>query len=584
MLQVARVAPSQERGPSLLAALLTLMLITPLGIEAAAAPTESARNSPPSPSSFSPPAAAAEGDSSVLLTRDAREKLLREVDAALRSKRGAEWHSPAAERLLEGLLAQLSHAGGGGSGGKMGEEATHEVEREGGDGLVKGREIRDKARASGRRRHGWGGGGGAAGGEAWSAGRTEALWLLCRASLGSVEAALVELEAAAARVRSVRVEWARAFGLSAVSPGARLGSLLTRRLGAGRGVRGKKETKGREGAQKGGRREAEQGSGIGVSMGGGRGRGARTGTGKKDAGRSKRAEAASDGSDTDELERGGGVWEAESVGMGPRSTRLGMGARNRALLRSERMLAAHAGILHDLRVGLLSAGGEWLEFGRWLGGPPLPQMEWDVQLSEGQRAQMVLICARVRLVMSTLAAQMREHGVFTLYRATHPLAEDARVGVGGGRRFRGVDGSGGGGHGGGGDDDSIIGAGIGRRAGDGCEEWRGACAVRVARPWPQRLARREHSGSSLLCSEGLASGRSDAELVAAMAADGCADVSRDDMLQCTFELLQHLRAVRASVRSRTIPADLVAPSTIFVRHCMKVIFLLATLAYAVSAL
>jgi len=211
-------------------------------------------------------------------------------------------------------------------------------------------------------------------------------------------------------------------------------------------------------------------------------------------------------------------------------------------------------------------------------------MEWDVQLSEGQRAQMVLICARVRLVMSTLAAQMREHGVFTLYRATHPLAEDARVGVGGGRRFRGVDGSGGGGHGGGGDDDSIIGAGIGRRAGDGCEEWRGACAVRVARPWPQRLARREHSGSSLLCSEGLASGRSDAELVAAMAADGCADVSRDDMLQCTFELLQHLRAVRASVRSRTIPADLVAPSTIFVRHCMKVIFLLATLAYAVSAL
>ena len=37
-------------------------------------------------------------------------------------------------------------------------------------------------------------------------------------------------------------------------------------------------------------------------------------------------------------------------------------------------IAAHAGVLHDLRVALRKHGGEWLELGRWLGGPPLPEM------------------------------------------------------------------------------------------------------------------------------------------------------------------------------------------------------------------
>jgi hypothetical protein len=80
--------------------------------------------------------------------------------------------------------------------------------------------------------------------------------------------------------------------------------------------------------------------------------------------------------------------------LGSPHSRLGMGARRRALLRSERAMAAHAGALHDLRVALSAAGGEWLELGRWLGGPPLPEMEWEVRAApwHARRAR-TLTCA-----------------------------------------------------------------------------------------------------------------------------------------------------------------------------------------------
>ena len=53
-------------------------------------------------------------------------------------------------------------------------------------------------------------------------------------------------------------------------------------------------------------------------------------------------------------------------------------------MRSEQALACHAGALHDLRVLLRDVGGEWLELGRWIGGPPLATMPWDSEMCSDQ--------------------------------------------------------------------------------------------------------------------------------------------------------------------------------------------------------
>lgn len=50
--------------------------------------------------------------------------------------------------------------------------------------------------------------------------------------------------------------------------------------------------------------------------------------------------------------------------LGRARTRIGIGARRRALLCCERALMMYAGQLHDMRVALRAAGGEWLELGR----------------------------------------------------------------------------------------------------------------------------------------------------------------------------------------------------------------------------
>ena len=118
---------------------------------------------------------------------------------------------------------------------------------------------------------------------------------------------------------------------------------------------------------------------------------------------------------------------------GPKRSRLGTGARRRALLRSERILAAHAGALHDLRVALLKVGGEWIALGRWLGGPPLPTMDWDVQLTDEKRRRMLALCGQVNATMGALANELGCYGPYEVYRAG-ATADEAPCG---GRRARG---------------------------------------------------------------------------------------------------------------------------------------------------
>ena len=115
------------------------------------------------------------------------------------------------------------------------------------------------------------------------------------------------------------------------------------------------------------------------------------------------------------------------------TSRLGMGARRRMLMRSERSLQGYAGALHDLRVALRSAGGEWLELGRWLGGPPLPSMGWEVQLSAERRRQLVVLTGRACASLHELADRLRDskYGPYGLYDAPPvpehlPLATDGK--------------------------------------------------------------------------------------------------------------------------------------------------------------
>ena len=62
-------------------------------------------------------------------------------------------------------------------------------------------------------------------------------------------------------------------------------------------------------------------------------------------------------------------------------------------------------------------GGEWLELGRWLGGPPLPEMEWEVGLDANRRRLLLRLCLRTTEALAASANALRDHGPFELYRA-----------------------------------------------------------------------------------------------------------------------------------------------------------------------
>lgn len=103
--------------------------------------------------------------------------------------------------------------------------------------------------------------------------------------------------------------------------------------------------------------------------------------------------------------------------LGSARSRFGIGARHRALLRSERLLMVQAGMLHDLRVAILRAGGEWLEYGSWLGGPPVRGMEWDVQISPERRRELRDLCEGANRALTTAADRLASYGPYALYRS-----------------------------------------------------------------------------------------------------------------------------------------------------------------------
>ncbi|EOD12408.1 hypothetical protein EMIHUDRAFT_464857 [Emiliania huxleyi CCMP1516] len=103
--------------------------------------------------------------------------------------------------------------------------------------------------------------------------------------------------------------------------------------------------------------------------------------------------------------------------LGSARSRFGVGARHRALLRSERLLMVQAGMLHDLRVAITRAGGEWLEYGSWLGGPPVRGMEWDVQISAERRRELLSLCASANEALSSAAHRLTTYGPYALYRS-----------------------------------------------------------------------------------------------------------------------------------------------------------------------
>ena len=260
----------------------------------------------------------------MLLSRGLREVMLRQVDQSSDSsdRAHAEWYTPDAEALLQRLLSGLPEA-----------PASQRKS--------KGNPV-----------------------EGWDGFDTEALFLLCRAQMGCLEAALKDLDQASRMVAHVREKWQLISGGTAsqiFNENVMRAARATRRLAllTARGLSMRKTTTAST------NHSLDGVSGDGVSG---------------------EITAASDAAD---LEAGGAPdpqpsdessppAERESP-LGSPHSRLGMGARRRALLRSERAMSAHAGALHDLRVALSAAGGEWLELGRWLGGPPLPEMEWEVR-------------------------------------------------------------------------------------------------------------------------------------------------------------------------------------------------------------
>lgn len=257
-----------------------------------------------------------------IISLDMREQLLR----AFYAKRAhdsphAEWHSPVGERLLSQLLDHLPE-----------EDPSEQTARR----VKRGNEDID----------------------------LEGLWLLCRAQIGAIEAAQVELGEAAERACQLRLRWQRISARSsslALSNGIRNGLYRLKRAllpdmsaaSAARRVRSR-----RVGGGVLRRRIANPASAAAVSS----------------------MPARPSLSTFSEATFASPFNAIAPLGSG--RTRLGLGIRRRALLRSEQALACHAGALHDLRVLLRDVGGEWLELGRWVGGPPLPTMPWDVQVSE----------------------------------------------------------------------------------------------------------------------------------------------------------------------------------------------------------
>ena len=106
--------------------------------------------------------------------------------------------------------------------------------------------------------------------------------------------------------------------------------------------------------------------------------------------------------------------------VGSRGSRLGMGSRVRSLLRTERALATIAGQLHDLRVGLTLIGGEWLEYGRWLGGPPLHEIEWEEELSTDRRSRLLKLCGQTDDLLNRTAAALSAQNVYKVNRFQIP--------------------------------------------------------------------------------------------------------------------------------------------------------------------
>jgi len=240
----------------------------------------------------------------LLLSRSLREVMLRQVDQSTpdeSDRAHAEWYTPDAEALLQRLLASLPE--------------TPASQRKSGRGSPV---------------------------EGWDNFDTEALFLLCRAQMGCLEAALKELDRASRMVAHVREKWQLISGGTAsqvFNENVMRAARATRRLAllTARGLSMRKATAVTN-------RSLDGISGDGVS-------GEIT-----DPSAAAELEAQPSGEPPPDEER-------ESR-LGSPHSRLGMGARRRALLRSERAMAAHAGALHDLRVALGAAGGEWLELGR----------------------------------------------------------------------------------------------------------------------------------------------------------------------------------------------------------------------------
>jgi hypothetical protein len=225
----------------------------------------------------------------------------------------------------------------------------------------------------------------------------EGIWLLCRTQLGAIEAALLELDGAALRVARVRTQWQR---LTGGSPSMTLNYAV--RAVVEDAAHGACDL-----AQRAGHAfdaPAEQGDG------GGGGGGARGGAATRGA---RQAEEPPH------------PVEAARGGLGQARTRLGLGARRRALLRCERSLASHAGALHDLRVALRELGGEWLELGRWIGGPPLASMPWDVRPGPEQSRALLAACSRASVQLRETADAVARLGPYNLYREAAPHERDA---------------------------------------------------------------------------------------------------------------------------------------------------------------
>jgi len=312
-----------------------------------------------------------------LLSKELRELMLRNVDRYLHSDTvQTEWYSPGAEKLVSHLLSALP-------------EAPAEPSKR------RGNLAAD-----------------------WDDFDTEALFLLCRTQLGCLEASLKELDAAATNVAHVREKWE---SVSSGTPSQIFNENVVRLVrwlvattiarkaaaaeAAARLWRPKRNVSvdGADGGPSSITHVSGEVTDVSAPTDVEEGAGAATTASEPPPSAPPRRKAAA-------------RWEGSPLGS-PR-TRLGMGARRRALLRSERAMATHAGGLHDLRVALRAAGGEWLEMGRWLGGPPMAEMDWEVHLDAERRKLLLRLCLRVTDALEAASTALRDHGgPFQLYLA-----------------------------------------------------------------------------------------------------------------------------------------------------------------------